>query len=198
MAGAAAEPVATACWARRLDKLQAMVLGLHLLVADLNIQHVQQPAASDWIPHRYTSLDLRLPPRLLLSAGAAPTALDLPKKLLYTRLFDLDRFFHSEHMDREDSGFWHFLLSHGVYLCGRRIWSAMLFSLSCTRCCATRGSGHYYTTTTTLHYIPLTRPISLLYCVPIFILFTSHSTRTAFAFAYAAQTRRLSCIFSHL
>ena len=36
------------------------------------------------------------------------------KKLHYTRLFDLDRFFHSEHMDRTNlaSGI---IFSHGVY-----------------------------------------------------------------------------------
>jgi hypothetical protein len=84
---------------------------------------------------------------------AALTAPGQQKTSLYPSYFDVDLFFHSEHLDRTTlaSGI---IFSHGVYTWQTHtVCSALLSLLSCAHCCvgslavATPPLLHYYYTT---------------------------------------------------
>jgi hypothetical protein len=115
MVRAAVELVATACWAWRLKS----TLSRWPEVASFGryptrSTHSSQQLLDRTHDHRHTGLDLRSPRPALLSAVAALTAPGQQKTSLYPSYFDVDLFFHSEHMDRTTlaSGI---IFSHGVY-----------------------------------------------------------------------------------
>jgi hypothetical protein len=173
MVRAAVELVATACWAWRLKS----TLSRWPEVASFGryptrSTHSSQQLLDRTHDHRHTGLDLRSPRPALLSAVAALTAPGQQKTSLYPSYFDVDLFFHSEHMDRTTlaSGI---IFSHGVYtwqmhtVCSALLCFALLSLFSCARCCV---GSLAVATPTLLHYISLTRPTVYLYSIYHFFL----------------------------